>query len=434
MAYTGFVVEITELKPIEKADKIQVATVFNTDVVVGMDVQIGDVMIYFPSDGQLSEKYAEANNLVRKKDANGENIGGYLDPDRRNIKAIKLRGVRSDGILMPLSSLYPVVGEKYVSKHLAVGDTIDVVNGELICQKYVPKTAKSQGTPRQSKGKSKKKEHRLFPRHFDTSQLAYSLDQFKEGDEITMTLKMHGTSARIGYLPEEKTGFVNKLVSKFGLQPKTNWGVVSGSRRVVLDNFDGGFYGSNGFRKKYHELFDGKLRKGEVVYGEIVGYVDKEKTIMPTVQNKKLKDKAFLKKYGETTTFSYGCEPGESDFYVYRMTMTNEDGDVVEYPTWLAQLRCEQMGVKHVPVIKNFKLTVDNPFLKNKQLLMTIADKFAEGTDPIGLTHIKEGIVYRIENREKFTAFKHKSFEFKVLEGIIKEEALEPDMEEADGE
>ena len=36
--------------------------------------------------------------------------------------------------------------------------------------------------------------------------------------------------------------------------------------------------------------------------------------------------KSFIKQYGNETTFSYGCEPGQSDMYVYRMTMTNEDG------------------------------------------------------------------------------------------------------------
>ena len=29
---------------------------------------------------------------LEKKDENGNNIGGYLDPEKRNIKALKLRG------------------------------------------------------------------------------------------------------------------------------------------------------------------------------------------------------------------------------------------------------------------------------------------------------------------------------------------------------
>jgi hypothetical protein len=39
--------------------------------------------------------------------------------------------------------------------------------------------------------------------------------------------------------------------------------------------------------------------------------------------------------------------------------------------------------------------------------------------------------VVRILNRPTFTAYKHKNFSFKVLEGIIKDTAEVPDMEEA---
>ena len=62
------------------------------------------------------------------------------------------------------------------------------------------------------------------------------------------------------------------------------------------------------------------------------------------------------------------------------------------------------------------------------------AEQYYAGPDPIGKTHTREGVVVRIVNRPKFTAYKHKNFEFKVLEGIIKECAEAPDMEEAQEE
>lgn len=61
--------------------------------------------IYFPTDGQLSMQYCDHNNLVRKKDENGNNIGGYMDPAKRNVTTIRLRGEKSDGLFMPLESL-----------------------------------------------------------------------------------------------------------------------------------------------------------------------------------------------------------------------------------------------------------------------------------------------------------------------------------------
>ena len=56
---------------------------------------------------------------------------------------------------------------------------------------------------------------------------------------------------------------------------------------------------------------------------------------------------------------------------------------------------------------------------------------YYDGPDPIGKTHIREGVVVRILNKPKFCAYKHKNYNFKVLEGIIKESATAPDMEEA---
>ena len=43
-----------------------------------------------------------------------------------------------------------------------------------------------------------------------------------------------------------------------------------------------------------------------------------------------------------------------------------------------------------------------------------------------------EGVVVRIDNRESFTAYKEKVFEFKVIEGIAKDTSDAPDMEEAE--
>ena len=177
-------------------------------------------------------------------------------------------------------------------------------------------------------------------------------------------------------------------------------------------------------------------------------------------------DKEFIKQYGETTRFSYGCEPAgkvirygrddispysikleapQSDIYVYRMTMTNEDGCVVEYTPDFMRYRCEQMGVKSVPVfwqgyiptsINTQKDTEGNEVsnITPGEFVKDIAEQYYDGPDPIGKTHIREGVVCRIVNRPKFTAYKTKNWFFKALEGIVKVDAKAPDMEEAQDE
>lgn len=426
--YSGYITTLKDVRPHSNADRLQLATVFGNQIIVSLDAKEGDLGAYFPTDGKLGLEYAQANNLLRKKDELGNDIGGYLDPDKRHIRSLKLRGEFSDGLFMPLSSLADFTD---ISK-LKIGDIVKEYNGVTICEKYVP----LQRTPRANgkQGISKKKANLFtqFKEHIDTKQLAYSLGEFKEGDLCYITGKLHGTSGRTTYTIKEEIKPQNWLQKLLKLKPKKErvYAHATGTRRVVLgfnDTEEKGYYGDNEFRKKYHDLLAPKLHKGETVYYEIVGYVSKDQPIMPTCDNKKVNDKTFVKMFGPTTTFSYGCANGENDIYVYRMTMTNEDGYVVEYPQELIQLRCEQMGVKMVPQLEVFQYT-------DQDDLLARVDRHIAGPDWIDPTHTREGVIVRIAKGDTFKALKAKNIYFKVIEGIIKEEALEPDMEEVEGE
>ena len=65
MAYTGFVVKVEHLRKHSNADRLQIATFFGNGTIVGLDTKIGDIGIYFPVDGQLSERFCAVNDLVR---------------------------------------------------------------------------------------------------------------------------------------------------------------------------------------------------------------------------------------------------------------------------------------------------------------------------------------------------------------------------------
>lgn len=460
MAYTAFITRIKNLRPHPNADRLQMGECFGNTVIVSLEYEDNQLGVYFPSDGQVSVEFATINNLVRKKDENGNNIGGYMDPDKRNVTAIKLRGEKSDGLFLPLKSL-ETFGDITT---LHEGDRIDNFNGHEICCKYIPRKNVRQGRVSDGNRTHKKKVPvaPLFFEHADTEQLAYNLEAFKPGDEIEITLKMHGTSQRTAYLPVfkgYKRTFWGKIFRREGT-PIYDWGYVSGTRRTVLENFEGGYYGSNEFREAHSKFFEGKLWKGEEIFYEVVGFTTTGQPIMATADNKKLNDKDFIKQYGKTTTFSYGCSPtgeGEpedywddaktepsfvpivpqSDIYVYRMTMTNEDGDTVEYTPDFMRYRCEQMGVKTVPVM--WRGFIEGKRIENNEItpgdyIKNIAEGFYDGPDPIGKTHVREGVVVRILNRPKFCAYKHKNWSFKALEGIVKVEAEAPDMEEAQEE
>ena len=468
MSYNIYVTKVKNIRPAENADRLNLCEVFGNTTVVDKTVNETDLYLYLPTDGKISVEFGEANNLFRKKDDAGNNIGGFIDAEKRNISAIRLRGNKSDGLVLPLSSLSSF-GD---ITSLKEGDIVTVFNGHVIAEKYIPRTNHHSGGVGGNKTRKKKVNIApLFVEHADTEQLAYNLSAFKPGDEIEITLKMHGTSQRTGYLPvligyndspscglrnAWKTFIYGIFGKMFKMEepyeehdgdPVYEWGYVSGTRRTVLENYDGGYYGSNEFREQHSKTFEGKLWKGESVYYEVVGFTHTGVPIMADGKNEKL-GKDFVKKYGKTTVFSYGCEPTgkkgfgiteqkvpQSDIYVYRMTMTNEDGAVVEYTPDFMRYRCEQMGIKTVPVLWKGYLNEPDDWGGSEwnagDFAKLMAEEFYDGPDPIGKTHVREGVVVRILNRPKFTAFKHKNFSFKVLEGIIKDTAAAPDMEEA---
>lgn len=428
--YCGYITIIKNIREHSNADRLQVVEVFGQNVIVDLSYYEGQKVVFFPSDGQLSEEFANDNNLIREKDENGNNIGGYMDPNKRNIAAIRLRGERSEGLILPIESL-----SKYtdISK-LKAGDQITVLAGHEICRKYIPKRHHRQNNGERNDNQHNKKKQKetisypYFDEHIDTSQLDYNLHVFKPGDIVYLTRKLHGTSGRTQNsieVTKKKRNLILKKVFKLNDKEIKRFKMVSGTRRTVLTKFDGGYYGNDMFRKKWHDFFEDKLPKGMEVFYEIVGWVNDDTPIMGRCNNKLVKDKEFEKMYGKETVFTYGCEHGENDIYVYRMTMTNEDGVVIELPTEEVKMWCEKLGCKFVPILDKFLFTTIEDL--NERV-----NKWLDIPDEIDPRHVSEGVVARIDNRSKFTAYKRKSFTFKVLEGIIKDTSDVPDMEEAE--
>lgn len=421
--YQAYITRIQKIRKHENADRLQCAEVFGTTVVVDMNYTEGQRVVYFPADGQLSQEFAKSNNLLRKKDENGNNIGGYLDPNKRNITAIKLRGEKSDGLVLPVEVL-----AKYVDPNsLKDGEGFAALNGHEICRKYIPNQNRHQSSkPAVHKAQNRKETKRsvsypYFEEHVDTEQLAYNQHEFHVGDTIYLTQKLHGTSFRVGNMVElrYRSWFYNKFIHT----ANTEYKVVSGTRRRVLRSFE---EYNDKFRQKYFDLFTGVLPKGMTVYGEIVGWMDEDTPIMPKCNNSKLKDKEFSKRYGKETVFTYGCAPGENELYVYRITMVNEDGIVIELPTEEVIKWCQRFGVDFVPLLDKFLYTTWEDLNERCEKFLDVPEPLSNGT------HVTEGVVVRIDNRSRFTAYKTKSFAFKVLEGIIKDTTETPDIEEAE--
>lgn len=427
MSYNAFVTRITNVRKHSNADKLLLGDCFGLTVVVGLDTKEGELGIYFPTDGKLSIEFMEANNLVGKKDpVTGERSGGYFD-ERGKVRTQKFRGEPSDGYFCALSYLnYTGID----TSSLQEGTPITKINDHDICEKYVTQQTRDARVGTKKKRNVEKSKFPCFHEHIDTEQLAYNIGIIKPGSVLVITEKVHGTSQRTGNtieLKQSKFGhFINGIFKKEIIHPVRDYNYACGTRRVLLRDLDhpSGFYGENEiFRKKAHEMFAGKLHKGETVYYEVVGWANKDSLIMPHGENKKLKDKEFVKKYGEKTIFHYGCPKDTFNVVAYRMSMTNEDGHEVDYDWETIKRRCAEMSITVVPEMT--KIVYDG----NKDNLFALCEQLVEGCSLMTPAHLREGVVVRVDGC-RWYALKHKSFAFKVLEGIIKDTAV-VDMEEA---
>ena len=92
--------KITELRPIDGADKIELAVVGGWNVVVAKDVghKVGDMVVYCEIDSFLPIK--EEFEFLRK--SSYKKMG---DQEGFRLKTIKLRGQVSQGLIMPISVL-----------------------------------------------------------------------------------------------------------------------------------------------------------------------------------------------------------------------------------------------------------------------------------------------------------------------------------------
>lgn len=442
--YKATIFELGTPRPHPNADRLQIFTIMGYQVITSLDYKEGDKGIFFPPDGQVSEEYAEKNDLIERRDADGNRAGGYMSHKRR-IKAISLRGEKSQGLWLPIGSLdYIGKGATLPSWFLNHGDELDSYQTHPICNKYyTPATQAAR-----EKTLKSRRETPMFRRHIDTKKLQQKIGDVPYGYPFIITEKVHGTSGRFGRVLEEYDYPIWHWKRWTG-KKKKEWVYLSGSRNVIhrtYNDLQQGYYENNSFRNRVIEPLKGNLHKGEVIYYEIVGWESEDKPIMDAVNTAILRDKSYKELYGDTMYYKYGCPNGECKLLVYRIVMTNEDG--VSYDlTWdQVKKRCEILGVEYVHEIctgyhvqyndllyitaKEWDYTVENVETETRNMLLGICEGVSTGDSHYDITHMKEGVVLRIETGEPTPhIYKYKSHEFLVLEGHTKdrEDYIDPE-------
>jgi len=425
--YCATVVELKEFKDLPGCDRLKAAMIFGNQVIVSKDTQSGTVGLFFPLEVALSKEFLSFNNLYRKPEwGNVDPTAKGLFEESGRVRAVRLRGHKSEGFFVGLSSLEALGVSAYDPK---IGLEFDEWEGIPICKKYVPKR---NGRVPSAKGDKKRTTNKIdlivadqFRFHPDTQQLRKNMDRIVPETIFSISRKIHGTSIVIGNLLIKRTlNWKEKIAAWLGIKvEQTEYGIVCSSRKVIktvnsVSQSASHWYPSDIWGDVAKEV-EHLLPEGYTIYGEIVGFT---------------KDGTAIQK-----DYSYGCKPGEHKLAIYRVTLTNPYALVLEL-SW-EQMRefCAKYGFEMVE--EYFYGRADAwayaQRKEGKPLLEMLSEVYLEKDCKESPGLPDEGVVVRIDHLRDCESYKLKSFRFLQGEtisldaGIVDLETQQSDEEVA---
>lgn len=331
-------VESEDLFLLDGLDNLRGYSKFGMQALVSKDTQPG-LYLLFSTEVKLSEDFARANNLHRDTTLNADPTitTGYLETNRR-VKAIKLRGHRSESILIPVASLTYLIGAKGVAQ-LAEGDVFDSIDGKEVCRKYLNREVKVQNG-KAPKARIRRVDDKVFPEHLDSENYWRNQQKVDDHAHVVVSQKLHGTSVRYGRVPAIADRTRWERIKDRILRRRTErleQRFVVGSRRVVksidLSAEEGKqhYYGDGDLWTAYAESqrLDQIIPPSHLVYGELVGWTP---------------DGAPIQK-----GYTYGLPVGAAHLYVYRVAMVTDEGRTLDYSPAQMRAFCEDRGLSVVP-------------------------------------------------------------------------------------
>jgi hypothetical protein len=351
--YVATICKITDVFPIENSDNLVRTVVNGFDIVVDKNTNLGDIVIYFPTESAICKEFLSINNLYDSFELNSNyaevaiaideaahiadeteykermkeirRMAGFFNKHGR-VRAINLRGCPSLGFLAKPEQFVNLFPKADFDWENNVGVSFDTIEDTLIVKKYVPRIVeRKQGAGKSNAGKNRRAVQRFdrliegqFEFHYDTSMLNANMWRFNPDSMVSITKKIHGTSAIFSnILVNKKLSLWEKIKKFFGAKVALiEYGNIYSSRGVIKNRYinkgvSAGFYGTDvwGFINNIISPF---LAKGMTVYGEIMGYVPGT-------------DKFIQKGH------YYGCAVGKCKFMPYRITITDELGNKIEW-------------------------------------------------------------------------------------------------------
>lgn len=394
--YVATLISLPAPRKHSNADKLQCVSINGCNVITGLNAREGDLYVYFPVESVINYSFLSYTDSFKDKtkNTNQEKVGFFEDSGR--VKALRLRGEKSEGYIVPWNNVADWINESF---HLPVnppapGTDFDTINGELFCWKYiVPVRTQSQGTSVSGKKNKKHKvESRIIPEqfhfHVDTENLRKHITRLNQPYPIIVTRKLHGTSAVFSnVLVKRKLSLIERVLKWFGVKiVSEEYDFIYSSRSEIKNDTPkehNHFYKEDIWGAASHE-FRGKIEPGITLYGEIVGFTPGGGAIQKG--------------------YDYGCAPKTHKTYIYRITLTNPNGDVFEFSWDQIANYCIKKGFTHVPVLDSHI---------HEHTLESFSEIYLEQDCWDCATKVPdEGICVRVEVPNKYEVYKLKSFKF----------------------
>ena len=413
--YAAQVVRVPKPFSLPNADRLVGLGIFGYTVITAKDGEIreGDLAVFFPAESQLSHSLASGAALYRHTELNAYPTAkpGYLE-DNRRVRALKLRGTVSNGLLLPLAEFARVMGVP--AKDFVEGVAFDHIDGVEVSRKYRVKEPAEQRSREQANVKKafKRVDAAMFPVHIETDQYLRNEHLLADDDVLIVTQKLHGTSFRVGRVPvRRKLTWLERLAKRIGVKvAESERDVVFGSRQVIKDARNPNqqhFYGADLWTQHGEEIAH-KIPDNVIVYGEIVGWTTDGAPIQA----------------GHT----YGFPRGERGLYVYRVSIVTDGGELYDLSWDQVRTFANEHGLEHVPelwrgpkrdfVLENF---VENNFAADHAALARVGILGIYRDIPVPLsddgTGADEGIAIRVDRGGRVPLlFKYKNASHYVYE------------------
>lgn len=254
-----FAAIISEIKPIEGADKIEQAVVSGWNCIVPKGVyKPGKLVIVATTDAVIPKELSDELKVT-----------DYLRKGQR-VRTVKLRGVYSECLIMDMI---------HANKICKEGDDLMDIMG---IYKYEPPAKMVQ----LASGKTVKyHENPNFHIYYKFPNAKNVPDMFSEGDEVEITRKIHGTNARYGIVKKSKISLWDRIKKLFGNR-WAEYEFVVGSHNVEKGSDSQGYYDTNVWydmaeklkiKEKLWEIAKAgffsldEFGSGLTIYGEIYG-------------------------------------------------------------------------------------------------------------------------------------------------------------------